>query len=40
MQIRQCYECLWDVSINANEEMLVGYADPDACYPDADPNVT
>ena len=26
--------------LNANEEMLAGYADPDACYPDADPNAT
>ena len=24
--------------MNANEEMLAGYADPDASYPDADPN--
>ena len=23
--------------MNANEEMLAGYADPDASYPDADP---
>ena len=30
MQIRQCYECLWDISMKANEEMLAGYADPDA----------
>ena len=35
MQIRQCYECLWGMSLNANEEMLAGYADPDAGYPDA-----
>ena len=25
---------------NANEEMLAGYADPDAIYPDADPDAT
>ena len=24
----------------ANEEMLAGYADPDASYPDADPDAT
>ena len=28
------------MSVNANEEMLAGYADPDAGYPDAYPNVT
>ena len=26
--------------MNANEEMLAGYADPDASYPDADPDAT
>ena len=26
--------------VNANEEMLAGYADPDASYPDADPYAT
>ena len=26
--------------LNANEEMLAGYADPDAGYPDADPDAT
>ena len=26
--------------MNANEEMLAGYADPDAGYPDADPAAT
>ena len=26
--------------MNANEEMLAGYADPDAGYPDADPDAT
>ena len=25
---------------HANEEMLAGYADPDASYPDADPDAT
>ena len=24
--------------MNINEEMLAGYADPDASYPDADPD--
>ena len=28
------------MSVNANEEMLAGYSDPDAGYPDADPDVT
>ena len=28
------------MSVNANEEMLAGYADPDAGYPDADPDAT
>ena len=28
------------MSLNANEEMLAGYADPDASYPDADPDGT
>ena len=40
MQIRQCYECLWGMSINANEELVAGNADSDASYPDADPVVT
>ena len=26
--------------MNANEEMLACYADPDASYPDADPDAT
>ena len=26
--------------VNANEEMLACYADPDANYPDADPDAT
>ena len=26
------------MSLNANEEMLAGYADPDASYPDAAPD--
>ena len=30
----------WGISMNANEEMLDGYADPDVSYPDADPVVT
>ena len=25
---------------DANEEMLAGYADPDASYPEADPDAT
>ena len=28
------------MSLNANEEMLASYADPDASYPDADPDAT
>ena len=36
MQIKHCNECLWSMSVNANEEVLAGYADPDAGYPDAD----
>ena len=28
------------ITMNANEEMLAGYADPDASYPDADPDAT
>ena len=36
MQIRQRNESLWGMSVNGNEEMLAGYADPDAGYPDAD----
>ena len=26
--------------VNANEEMLAGYAEPDADYPDADPDAS
>ena len=26
--------------MNANEKMLAGYADPDASYPDADPDAS
>ena len=26
--------------VNANKEMLAGYADPDAGYPDVDPDAT
>ena len=40
MQIRHCFECQWGMSVNAIEEMLAGYADPDAGYPDADPDAT
>ena len=40
LQIRQFYECEWGISMKANEEMLAGYADPDAGYPDADPDAT
>ena len=40
MQIRQCFECYWGMPMNANEDMLAGYADPDASYPDADPDAT
>ena len=36
MQIRQCNECLRSMPVNANEEVLAGYADPGAGYPDAD----
>ena len=38
MQIRQWFECLWCMSLNANEEMLAGNVDADASYPDADPD--
>ena len=38
MQIRQCFECLWGLSMNANKEMLAGYAYPDGGYYDADPD--
>ena len=40
MQIRQCFECLWGMSVHANEEMLAGYANPDAGYPDVDHDAT
>ena len=40
MQIRQCFECSWGMSRNANEEMLDGYDHTDAGYPDADPDAT
>ena len=36
MQFRQCFECLWDMFMNAYEKMLAGNADADASYPDAD----
>ena len=32
--------CKWGNALNANGEMLAGYADPDAGYPDADPDAT
>ena len=35
----QCI-CKLGMSVNANEEMLAGYVDPDAGYPDADPDAT
>ena len=35
MQIRQCNECLGEMYVNANEEMLALLA-----YPDADPDAT
>ena len=40
MQIGQCFECLWGMSMNANEEKLPGNADADARYHDADPDAT
>ena len=40
MQIRQCNERIWGMSMNVNEEMLAGYADPDASYSNADPDAT
>ena len=40
MQIRQCYECERGISMNTNEEKLAGCADPEACYPDVDPDAT
>ena len=33
-------KCKWGMSMNANEEMLAGYADPYAGYPDDDPDAT
>ena len=38
LQIRQCFECLWGMSINANEETLD--SNTDASYPDAIPDAT
>ena len=35
MLIRQRNGCWWGMSVNSNQEMLAGYADPDASYPDA-----
>ena len=40
MKIRHCNECQGGMSMNVNEEMLAGYADPDVSYPDADPNAS
>ena len=40
MQIRQCCEWYWGVSMYANEEMLAAYTDPDAGYHDADSDAT
>ena len=40
MQNSQCYKCVWGMSVNANEEILAGYADPAASYSDADPDAT
>ena len=40
MQIREYFECQWGMFMNANEDMLAGYADPDDSYPNADPNAT
>ena len=40
MQIRQCYECLWGMSMHSNKEMLPGIAVPYAGYPDADLDAT
>ena len=38
MQIRQCFECEWGKSMNAYKKMLACLTDPDAGYPDADPD--
>ena len=40
MQIKQCFECLSGIYINANEEMLVVNSNPDASNPDTDPDAT
>ena len=40
MQNGQCYKCVWGMSVNANEEMLAGCADPDSDYPEADLDAT
>ena len=40
MQIKQCFEWKWGMSLNANEEMLVGNGEAAASYPDADPDAT
>ena len=33
MQMRQCFECLWGMPMNANEEMLAVIADDDSGAP-------
>ena len=40
MQIKQCFEWYWGLSMNANEEMFAGNADADASDPDADLDAT
>ena len=40
MQIRQSFECYIGMFMNANEEMLAGYADSDVGYPDANPDAS
>ena len=38
MQMMQCSECEWEMSMNAYKERLARNAD--ASYPDADPDTT
>ena len=40
MQIKQCFECLSGIYINANKEMLVVNFYPDASNPDTNPDAT
>ena len=40
MQITQCVKCSCGMSMKDNEEMLACYTDPEARYPDADPDAT